>query len=305
MDRKITVIGSINMDLVTQTNIIPKIGETVMGEAFHTIPGGKGANQAVAAARLSADVNMIGLVGGDAFGEEYIEHLRSFSINTDNVEPVTHAKTGIASIILAEGDNSIIVVTGANNLLTPEIINLNEKTIAESSLVLLQLEIPLESVIRAAELAKKHGVKVILNPAPFQPLPEELLQLVDYITPNEYEAELLLASTAQPDILKNKLIITRGAQGVTFHENGQMQHVSSYKVEVKDTTGAGDTFNGAFAVAILEGKTVREACEIAAAAGALSVTKLGAQTGMPTRAELEAFLAERKGEQHEETRDIE
>ena len=296
MAKKITVIGSINMDLVTQTDIVPNRGETVLGNQFFTIPGGKGANQAVAAAKMGAEVSMIGLVGDDAFGHEYLGYLRKQQIDVSNVKPVTHEKTGIATIVLSEGDNSIIVVPGANNMVTPELVESLEKEIAASDLLLLQLEIPIESVERAARIAKKHGKQVILNPAPFQHLPEALIENADYITPNEYEAELLLASVMDPASLREKLIITKGSKGVAFYEGEQECHQDSFKVETVDTTGAGDTFNGAFAVAILEGKPITEACKIAAAAGAISVTKLGAQSGMPTRTEVEGFLSDRKGD---------
>jgi ribokinase len=296
MAKKITVIGSINMDLVTQTDIMPNRGETVLGNQFFTIPGGKGANQAVAAAKMGAEVNMIGLVGDDAFGHEYISHLQKQHIDVSNVKPVTHARTGIATILLSENDNSIIVVPGANNEVTPEMVESFEEEIAASNLLLLQLEIPIESVEKAAQIAKKHGTKVILNPAPFQPLSETLIENTDLITPNEYEAELLLASVPDREALKEKLIITKGSQGVSFYEGGREQHMDSFKVTAVDTTGAGDTFNGAMAVAILEGKSLEEACKIAAAAGAISVTKLGAQTGMPTRVEVDQFISEREGD---------
>lgn len=291
---KIVVIGSINMDLVTQTQAVPRLGETVLGTSFTTNPGGKGANQAVAAARLNADVTMIGAVGNDSFGKELLHHLQNQGIFTGNVEPVTHKETGIASITIANHDNSIIVVPGANDCVTEELVEKYEDVIAKNDTMLLQLEIPLKSVIKAAELAKKHGVRVILNPAPYQDLPEELLQLVDYITPNEYEAEELLKASNLKN-LHEKLIITKGAEGVSFYENGLEKNISSYKVEVVDTTGAGDSFNGAFAVALSEGKTIEEACSFAVAVGALAVTKLGAQSGMPTREQVEAFLNEDKG----------
>lgn len=296
MAKKITVIGSINMDLVTQTDILPKKGETVLGKEFFTIPGGKGANQAVAAAKMGADVRMIGLVGDDAFGKEYIDYLDSLQIDVNNVKPVTHEKTGVATIVLSEGDNSIIVVPGANNRLTPELVEGLEEVIADSELILLQLEIPIDTVEKAVEIAKKHGCKVILNPAPFQTLSKKLLEDVDYITPNEYEADLLMKSVANPAALQEKLIITKGSKGVSFYENELEDQLDSFNVDVVDTTGAGDTFNGALAVAILEGETLRDACKIASAAGALSVTKLGAQSGMPTRAEVDQFLRDRGGD---------
>jgi ribokinase len=292
--QKITVIGSINMDIVTKTTIIPKVGETVMGDAFFTIPGGKGANQAVAAARLGADVTLIGCVGEDAFGKELIEHLGKQGIMINNVKPVTHSSTGIASITLSNGDNSIIVVPGANYEVTPEVVKEHEQIILESDIVLLQLEIPLESVIEAVNLAKKHHKTVILNPAPIQPLPKELLQHVDYLTPNEHEQKLLLSANDLTDEeleqIKSKCIVTQGSKGVSIYKNEE-KLISGFKVEVIDTTGAGDSFNGALAVSLSNGASLESACQFANAVGALSVTKLGAQSGMPTKQEVEAFLS--------------
>jgi ribokinase len=293
VNRKITVIGSINMDLVTSTNVIPKGGETVLGDSFHTIPGGKGANQAVAAARLGADVTMIGCVGDDSFGQVLREHMNHQGIHTENVESVPNMASGIASITLSEGDNRIIVVPGANNYVTPEFIDKNEESISNSSMLLLQLEIPIVSVIRAAELAKKHLVPIILNPAPIQRLPKELLEMVDYLTPNEHEQEMLFASLngtyKELEKIKEKCIVTKGAKGVVVYQNGELE-IPSFQVEVVDTTGAGDSFNGALAVALCEGFELVEACQFANAVGAISVTKLGAQSGMPTRKEVEEFL---------------
>ncbi|WP_041580271.1 ribokinase [Bacillus sp. 1NLA3E] len=297
-NKKITVIGSINMDLVTKTNQIPKVGETLIGEAFHTIPGGKGANQAVAAARLGSDVTLIGCVGADSFGVELTKHLYNQSINTENVEPVTDCSTGIASITLSNGDNSIIVVPGANYAVTTDFVAKHEEVIANSDILLLQLEIPLESVIMAAELARKHDVLIILNPAPIQPLPKSLLKMVDYLTPNEHEQELLLTScdwTAEElREIKEKCIVTKGSKGVSLFKDGEIQ-LPSYKVEAVDTTGAGDSFNGALAYSLSNGANLEEACRFANIVGAISVTKLGAQSGMPTIQEVELFLQSQKG----------
>ncbi|MEH7275333.1 ribokinase [Neobacillus vireti] len=292
--KKITVIGSINMDLVTSTNQIPKVGETVLGDSFHSIPGGKGANQAVAAARLGADVTMIGAVGDDTFGTTLVDHLTKQGMNTENIRKVMDTSTGIASITVSEGDNSIIVVSGANNHVTPEVIEKNEDKIINSHILLLQLEIPLESVIRAVELAKKHRIITILNPAPIQKLPKELLELVDYLTPNEHEQALLFASIEgteqEVEKLKEKCIVTKGSKGVMINKNGEEIEIPSIQVEAVDTTGAGDSFNGALAVALSEGAEIEEACRFANVVGAISVTKLGAQSGMPTKKEVEEFL---------------
>ncbi|SDN34923.1 ribokinase [Bacillus sp. OK048] len=292
--RKVTVIGSINMDLVTSTNQIPKVGETVLGHSFHTIPGGKGANQAVAAARLGADVTMIGAVGDDSFGEILVDHLTTQGINTEHISKIKETSTGVATIVVSDGDNSIIVVSGANNDITPEVIEKHEDKILNSHILLLQLEIPLESVIRTAELAKKHGVLTILNPAPIQKLPKELLEMVDYLTPNEHEQALLFASLdgTEQDIekLKEKCVVTKGSKGVTIYKSGKEIEIPSIEVEAVDTTGAGDSFNGALAVALSDGVEVEDACRFANVIGAISVTKLGAQSGMPTKKEVEEFL---------------
>jgi ribokinase len=292
--RKVTVIGSINMDLVTSTTQIPKVGETVLGNSFHSIPGGKGANQAVAAARLGADVTMIAAVGNDSFGKTLVEHLTNEGINTENIIKVKDTSTGIASIIVSEADNSIIVVPGANNHVTPEGIEKHEDKIINSDIILLQLEIPVKSVIRAVELAKKHGVRTILNPAPIQKLPKELLEMVDYLTPNEHEQALLFDSIGGTEEelakYKEKCIVTKGSKGVMIYKNGEKNEIPSIQVEAVDTTGAGDSFNGALAVALCDGLEIEEACRFANVVGAISVTKLGAQTGMPTKKEVEEFL---------------
>ncbi|WP_409271055.1 ribokinase [Neobacillus sp. SCS-31] len=289
--KKITVIGSINMDLVTKVSRVPLVGETVIGESFYTAPGGKGANQAVAAARLGAQVSMIGCVGDDSFGRELISNLESQLIDTSKVGVVSGSSTGIASITLSGGDNSIIVTPGANNHVTPEFLLSHEKAISESDYIILQLEIPLETVKLAASIAKKHGVKVILNPAPFQVLPEQLLNDVDYLTPNEHEQKQLilsLNSERKEEILK-KCIVTQGPKGVAIYKDG-VGEIPGYRVEAIDTTGAGDTFNGALAFALSEGMGLKEACQFANAAAALSVTKPGAQGGMPTRDEVEELI---------------
>ncbi|WP_053367541.1 ribokinase [Bacillus sp. FJAT-27245] len=289
--KKITVIGSINMDLVTKVSRVPLVGETLIGDSFYTNPGGKGANQAVAAARLGARVSMIGCVGDDSFGRQLIANLESQSIDTSKVGIVSDTSTGIASITLSGGDNSIIVAPGANNLLTPEYLLRHENAISESECILLQLEIPMETVGLAASIAKKHGVRVILNPAPFQPLPEQLLKDADYLTPNEHEQKQLvlsLDSNLKQEVLE-KCIVTQGPKGVAIHKDG-LGEIPGYQVKAIDTTGAGDTFNGALAYALSEGMGLKEACRFANAAAALSVTKPGAQGGMPSRQEVEALM---------------
>lgn len=280
------------MDLVTITKRMPLQGETVVGETFRLIPGGKGANQAVAAARLGADVQMIGAVGTDAFGAELLQHLAKEGIIVDGVKPVTDTETGIATIIISEGDNRIIVVPGANHALRPDDLERWEEKIATSDVCLLQLEIPLSVVERAVSIAKRNGVRVILNPAPAQPLPDTLLDQVDFLTPNEHERDIVLAGRPLKQ-WAHKLIVTEGKRGVSFQRNGEQVLIPGFRVPVVDTTGAGDTFNGALAVALSKGMALEDACRYANAAAALSVTKLGAQTGMPTKKELESFLVEK------------
>lgn len=296
--KKIAVIGSINMDLVTATKKVPQVGETVLGESFQTTPGGKGANQAVAASRLGADVTLIGCLGNDTFGRELPDYLRNQGINTDYIKTVPDVSTGIASITLSEGDNSIIVVQGANKFVTPEMVEEHESVIANSDILLLQLEIPLESVEKAVEIAKRNQVNIVLNPAPVQPLSKDLLQKVDYLTPNEHEQDVLLSSNEWTDKerkeLLEKCIVTKGSKGVTFFQNGE-RNIESFRVNVVDTTGAGDTFNGALAFSLCSGANLEAACQFANAAGALSVTKLGAQSGMPKLEEVNEFLEQRRG----------
>ncbi|MYL35260.1 ribokinase [Pontibacillus yanchengensis] len=295
MTPNVTVVGSINMDLVTSTEQVPNQGETVLGYDFATYPGGKGANQAVSASRLGAKTNMIGAVGKDAFGQELSETLRENGVVTENVKPVTDTPSGTATIILSNGDNRIIVNPGANHSVTPDYIKSCAEVLRSSDVVLMQLEIPLETVEKAAKLAKEGGATVILNPAPIQALPESLLQWVDIITPNESEAETLFNQSHQSN-LEDKLIITKGSEGVFFYEDGKERLIPAYRVDPVDTTGAGDAFNGALAFKLSEGSTKQEAISYANAVAALSVLKSGAQTGLPTQAEVQVFL-EHQGEQ--------
>ncbi|MCR8657493.1 ribokinase [Paenibacillus endoradicis] len=285
---KITVVGSINMDLVTITSQVPKTGETLFGDQFYMNPGGKGANQAVAAARLGGRVKLIGCVGNDSFGKDILQHLQEQGVDVSNVEPVTHM-TATASIIVANQDNSIIVVPGANNNVTAAFVESKRDIIADSDILILQLEIPLEGVQKAIEIAKENGVKVILNPAPIQNLPSQVIQDVDYITPNEHEY-LLLKEESNEETFAEKLIITKGSKGVSIVEEGKEIIIPAYKMNVVDTTGAGDSFNGGLAIALSKGLDLKDACKYGNAVAALSTTKLGAQTGMPTSEEVESFI---------------
>lgn len=292
VNRKVAVIGSINMDMVTSTDHVPAQGETVMGKGFKTVPGGKGANQAVAAARLGADVRMIGRVGDDAFGELLKQGLQDEGVCVDHVEPVTHCSSGVATILLSDGDNRIIVTAGANEYVNEAFLSTCEEVIADSDIVLIQLEIPLKAVEYAIALCKKHQVPVILNPAPAQKLSQQTYENSTWITPNESEQAQLFANTNVH--LKEKLIVTQGAAGVMWTENGVEQRIAGHRVMPVDTTGAGDTFNGALAVALASGKLMREAVMYANAAAALSVQSFGAQGGMPSKEEVAAFLLERQ-----------
>ncbi|ENH95811.1 ribokinase [Gracilibacillus halophilus YIM-C55.5] len=288
---RITVVGSINMDLVTSTDIFPQQGETVRGEDFHTNPGGKGANQAVAAARLGADVHMVGRVGDDTFGENLLHNLQQENIDTSMVDQVANTSSGLANITLSEKDNRIIIIPGANNQVTPEYVKACEETILASDYVLLQFEIPKETIEYCIDVCAQHDIPVVVNPAPVMPLSPDQWEKASVITPNETEAAELFKG--RYDEIQEKLVITKGKEGVEFFDHGTQKNVSPYKVEVADTTGAGDTFNGALAVALAEGQTLTAAVQFANAAGALSVQKLGAQGGMPTRQAVDQMLEER------------
>ncbi|MCM3193935.1 ribokinase [Priestia megaterium] len=290
---KVTVIGSSSMDLVVTSSIRPGAGETVLGESFKTVPGGKGANQAVAAARLGADVSMIGCVGEDHYGKAILENFKSNGVSVENVKPVTESDSGTAHIILAEGDNSIVVVKGANDYITPDYVQKAKEKIKEADIVLIQQEIPEETVEYVAQLCQELKVPLLLNPAPARPLKAEVIEQVSYITPNEHEAELLFEGKEKEEVLKqypNKLFITEGKQGVRYFNGEKEVLVPSYQVETIDTTGAGDTFNAALAVALAEGMGFEKGIQFANRAASLSVTKFGAQGGMPTRKEVEESL---------------
>ena len=292
---RIVVVGSINMDLVTVAPRVPGAGETVLGERFLTVPGGKGANQAVAAARLGAQVALVGAVGSDAFGAELKRGLAAEGIDLAHVATRDDVGSGTASITVAEGDNQIIVVPAANAHVTPAKVEAARPLIEHADAVLVQMEIPLESVEATVRLGHRLGVPVILNPAPAQRLPREWLALVSYLTPNQHELATVLGGAADEDyraLMERApcpVVLTRGGEGAWYREHGQAQHQPGFPVTVVDTTGAGDTFNGALAVYLREGlaQAVRKAC----AAAALSVTQLGAQGGMPHAAELDALLA--------------
>jgi len=287
---RIAVVGSSSMDLVVTSAKRPMAGETVLGESFITVPGGKGANQAVAAARLGAEVSMVGCVGDDVYGEIILDNLKKNHVNTKYVEPVTGSASGTAHITLSEGDNSIIVVKGANDFITPEYVQKAKKVIEESDIVLVQQEIPEETVEYLADLCNMLQKRLLLNPAPARKLSEAVIQQASFLTPNEHEFEILFDGRDRTEVLTeypNKLFITEGKNGVRYFDGHEEKVVPSFEVEAVDTTGAGDTFNAAFAVAVAEGKSFDESLLFANRAASISVTKLGAQGGMPQRVEVE------------------
>ena len=304
MTASIAVVGSLNMDLVIRSPRIPRPGETILGGELHTVPGGKGANQAVAAARLGARVSMIGRVGQDAFAAPLLENLVADGIDHAFVLQDGGTATGVALIVVDDnGENSIVVSSGANMRLSPTDVESAEPAIAAADLLVLQLEVPLESVIRSAELARAHGVKVVLNPAPARLLPAELLSMIDILVPNESEAALLTglpagtlaeAAEAVEALLGSgvgTVILTLGARGALPARKGEMRVVPAFEVEPVDTTAAGDAFVAGLSVALAEGRRLYEAVRWGNAAGGLAATKLGAQTSLPTRQSLESLLA--------------
>jgi ribokinase len=305
MARRIVVVGSSNTDMILKLERIPRPGETILGGEFVTAAGGKGANQAVAAARAGGDVTMIARVGRDMFGERAIDGLVECGINVEHVS-YDKAPSGVALIFVSDdGENSIGVGSGANAKLTPADVRKAKPAIANADVVVMQLETPLETIQAAADLADAETT-VILNPAPARPLPDKLLKKVSILTPNETETELLTgvkvtndaSCKKAADILLRKgvetVIITLGSRGAFVATATETHLVPGFKVKQVDTTAAGDTFNGALAVALAEGQSLTEAVRFANAAGALSVTRMGAQPSVPTRQEIEKLLDGKK-----------
>ncbi len=294
---RIAVIGSCNVDLTVEADRRPGAGETVMGRRLVISPGGKGANQAVAAARLGAEVWMVGCVGDDANGRMMLDTLSREGVHTDYVKVLSGVTTGTAHITLAEGDNSIIVVKGANDCVDEACVDEAWETIRSCDMILLQHEIPLETNGYIVRRAAAEGLKVLLNPAPFENVPEDVLEKLAYVTPNEHEAALMFPGLSREEILSRPactVLMTVGKEGVLFGGEEGPETVPGFTVPVVDTTGAGDTFNGAFARAAADGLPLREAVRFANAAAALSIGKIGAQGGMPRREEVEELLKCRK-----------
>lgn len=283
--KKIAVIGSVNMDLTARADRHPGKGETVSGRELQYIPGGKGANQAVAAARLGGDVTMFGCVGEDVFADRLVENLSRNGVNTAYMSRVSGVSSGIAMITVVEGDNSIVVIPGANAHVTPAYLRERREAILEADILVLQNEIPTESVIYAAETGWEAGKTVIYNPAPVVPLFPGILEKISYLTPNEHEVSLLFPGSKDLDALleaqRGKLIVTLGREGAAAWTEGSVVRVPARPARVVDTTGAGDTFNGAFAFALGEEYSMETALRFANAAASLSTEGYGAQGGMP------------------------
>lgn len=307
----VVVVGSFMMDLIVRADRMPKEGETIIGKEFRRAPGGKGANQAMAAARLGGKVTMIGRVGNDLFGQDQIQSLSQAGIETRYIVVDPEAPTGVGSITLddSSGNNRIIIVPGANMRCTPEDVDRADEALRSADVILLQLEIPMEVNLHVLRRARELGKPVILNPAPARPLDRELLELVTVLTPNETEAEALTgieiktvqdaerAAAALRAQGVQTVIITLGRRGSLYYDADGPKHAPTWPVEVVDTTAAGDAFNGAFAVAYAKGLPIDEALRFANAAGALTVTGMGAQPSIPTLERLEAFLKEWQGKE--------
>lgn len=303
--RKILVVGSFMMDLVVVTPRAPMEGETIIGKSFHQFTGGKGANQAVAAARLGGDVTMIGKLGKDAFGKAHVDSLKKEGINHESVLFDDIESSGIGNITLEEnGNNRIIVVPGANLKLTPEDIEELKEKIQNSDIIILQLEIAFETVYKVIELGHKYGKIIILNPAPAAKFDDNFIKLVDYVVPNETEACILTgikvisidsAREAAKGLLNlgcKNVIITLGEKGVFFLNRDEEIFQGSYKVKPVDSTAAGDSFIGAFAYSLANGLELKKALKLSCAVGALTVTRMGSQPSLPTLKEVKKFMGQ-------------
>lgn len=292
---KISVVGSINMDMTVKAERIPFKGETLKGEDLKYIPGGKGANQAVAMAKLGADVEMFGCVGNDSAGKELVQNLKDMGVKTENIRAVDGVPTGIALITVGENDNTIIVVAGANDCVDKAYVDSIKEELLQSEVVVLQHEIPQETNEYVIRLCHENNVKVVLNPGPARPVKKEIVDLVTYLTPNEHEAKIIFGEEIPTEELlqkyPEKLLITQGAKGVSMClAEGKVLLVPARRAEVVDTTGAGDTLNGAFTVQIAKGESVKDALKFGNIAASLSTEKFGAQGGMPTFEEVTAEL---------------
>ncbi len=302
MQGKILVVGSLNMDLVVNVARHPQIGETILGGTFATFPGGKGANQAVAAARMGSAVTMIGRVGQDGFGSELRASAAKDGIDMQHVKVDEREATGIALITVdAAGRNTIVVASGANLALTPRELSAAQQTFSNADVLVTQLESPLETVSQAITLAAANNLRVVLNPAPAQPLGAEILSKVDYFIPNEREAMQVVGAETLDSAIEQllgmgvrNLIITLGEKGVLIVTADGRKEIPAYSVQAVDTVAAGDAFVGAFATGLAEGMNTEQAAQMGNAAAAISVTRHGAQPSLPMRKEVNEFLGGQK-----------
>ena len=308
MSARISVVGSLNMDLVIRSSHIPQPGETIIGSYFQTIPGGKGANQAVAAARLGGEVSMVGRVGNDAFADVLLDNLTAAEVDTTFIQRDESAASGAALIVVDDnGENIIVVASGANMQLTETDVERAEQVIAASDVLVLQLEVPLPVVTRAAQIAQAHQVAVVLNPAPARELPPELLELVDVLVPNESETAILtglpIGSKVELEQAANKLlnsgigsvVITLGGRGAFLASPDYKSKIyEAFSIQPVDTTAAGDAFVAGLAVNYGDGKTLPDAIRWGNAAGAMAALRFGAQSSLPTRNEVLKLI---KGEE--------
>lgn len=304
--KKCAVIGSINMDMVVGTPRFPQPGESITGNVFRTVPGGKGANQAIALARLGAAVRMAGKVGRDLFGGQYLEHFRKNGVDVSAVEAQEGATTGLADILVnAEGENCIVYIPGANGLCDGAWLERALKQVEDCEIVLLQLELPMDTTLACIRRLREMGKTILLDPAPAVPLPEEVLALVDYVTPNETELRILTPSLPESATMaarircligdSNRVVIhKRGGDGAYICTRDGITHVPGFTVKAVDTTAAGDTFNAGFAAGLAMDLALPEAVRLANAAAALSVTAFGAQDGMPSMERTRQFMQEQE-----------
>ena len=298
MAEEIVVIGSMNMDLVVETDTVPQKGETVLGNEFHQIPGGKGANQALAAGKLGGKVNFIGACGKDNYGDTLLSNLKKEGVNVKNVHRVNE-NTGIASITIEkDGDNRIIVVPGANHSLTPNSISEHKEIIKKASVLLLQLEIPINTVEKAVNLADEFNTTIILDPAPAQKLKSAIYKKIDYLLPNQGELDNLLNDNSMSinkkinkllDMGVKNLVLTKGKTGITVYNKNETKNYETLNVKTVDTTAAGDAFAGALAYGLQKKWDENKIYKFANKVAAISVTKIGAQSSLPTIKEVKSF----------------
>ena len=293
--KKIAIIGSINMDMTAIADKIPLKGETISAHSVAYVPGGKGDNQAVAAARLGGDVTMFGCVGDDGFGEKLLENLKANGVCVEHMEVLQGVSSGIAMIVVAENDNVITVIPGANQYVSVDYIKRHQREILEADIILLQNEIPKESLEYAAKLLYEAGKIILYNPAPAAPADPEFIKKITYLTPNEHEARIVLNDQETPleELLikyDGQLIVTLGDKGIASAKDGKQILIPARNVKVVDTTGAGDTMNGALAYALSVDMSFEHALAFANTAAGLSIEKPGAQAGMPNREEVHSHM---------------